>query len=372
MNFKLVLTSELPFSLKLPTASYQILYDGNVYNLELLQNQFAGFNKVICDRPLGIGTLEQLKKNHDSINVYFKLNTIIKLTFDIASPLIVNPSYDDIIGYLVSKNLKREDNYETIEDDAKSYFDSLCYCDKCNLNIKVSKIKTAELLFDLSTLTDIYIKLINKLIRYYSTLLYDRFVYELSLYHYRLGITNGIYILYVCDDLIIYNINYALLFHGLIKGEWAKHTQQEISGFVASLGSDLSLDSIDLMLQRADSALERGDFRKSVLESNCAIETMIDNILESAMKSAGKKREEIEYKLNDCRFISKANAMMRTYGLPTVSSLNKELWKSILISRKLYRDAVVHSDYMPNKDETATTYKKIKEIIVLMRTAYNI
>lgn len=291
------MTSELPFILNLPDRIYSVDLDGDSYDLEVLQNQYA---LHVDERDFAIGSLNDLR---NACGEAFEsghsqaLRTLLRHQWTITAKEADLPTptdeqmRDEICAAIIDEDpLRFADNKPGLDAEVARRLDALNGHGLQQFRSRLAKNLHTRRVPD----KDRFIEAVNTLIRLYMERFNDFYVEEVAIHQLSSqSPLTGVYRTVVCDGELIHHSGIVGKTPPLMRRQWLNHPEDRITAFRRSLSQSDSPDSVSLLGMRARSFLERGAFRSAIIEASAAMDLAVGKKIREGLTLQGQAIQSI-------------------------------------------------------------------------------
>lgn len=359
LDFICDMTSELPFVLNLPDGIYSVDLNGDSYDLEVLQNQYA---LHIGERNFAVGSLPDLRDGFgESFESGHKqaLRTLIRHRWKITAEESELPTPTD-------EQMREEIGAATIGEDPLRFAD-----DKPGLDVEIQRRFAAlsgdalqqfrsRLAKKLHTRKvpdkDRFIEAINTLVRLYMDRFNDFFVEEVAIHQLSSqSPLTGVYRKVVCDGELIHHSGIVGKVPPLMRRQWLNHPTAQVESFQRSLSQGDSPDSVSLLGIRARAFLERGAYRSAIIEASAAMDLAVAKKIREGLSLQGQSSQAIDDMLRqpyNQRFADRAKKILKTATGKSAAAMDNALWQRVSVARTTHRQGVAHADREPPRQDS--------------------
>lgn len=359
MEFICDMTSELPFVLNLPEGTYSVALDGDKYELEVLQNQFA---LHVGNRNFAVGSLHDLEAScGDEFQSGHKqaLRTLLRHQWRITAKESDLPTptdeqiREDIAASIIGEDpLRFADSKPELDAEVERRLSSMGSDSLQQFRSKLAKKLHTRRIPD----KDRYIEAVNTLIRLYMERFNDFFVEEVAIHQLSAQAPlTGVYFKVVCEDELIHHSGIVGKVPPLMRRQWLNHAAPEVDNFRQALSQGDSPDSVSLLGIRARAFLERGAYRSAIIEASAAMDLAVGKKIREGLSSQGQSIQTIDQMLREPRnqrFDERAKKILKTATGKSAAAIDNALWQRVSAHRTTHRQGVAHADRDPPRHES--------------------
>lgn len=373
LEFICDLTCELPFVLNLPDGVFAVDLDGDSYELEVLQDQYA---LHVGDRNFAVGSLEFLRNNcgDDFISGHKQaLRTLLRHQWRITAeesdlPVPTDEEFrNDLKSAVIGEDPKRfRNNNSGLDTEVEQRLSEMSDESKALLQSRLAKKLHTRGVPD----KDRFLEAVNTLIRLYMERFNDFFVEEVAVHQLSSQTPlMGIYFKSVCDGELIDHYGIIGKMPPLMRRQWRNHPEEEVEEFRSSLARGDSPDSVSLLGIRAKSFLERGAYRSAIIEASAAMDLAVAKKIREGLVFQGQSLQSVDQMLRqprNQRFDERAKKVLKTATGKSAAAIDNSLWQRVSSHRTTHRQGVAHADREPPRIESENVVKDFLELARLV------